>query len=121
MNTWVKSIKESVPDDSIVIVIVGNKIDLEEQRTVTTKEGEDIAASFGVSFFETSAKTGENVDTVFQNLAESVYKPKKGRGKSGGGSGAAANNNNGNKVEPAGNVELGNANAGGSADKKGCC
>ena len=110
-----------------MITIVGNKIDLEEQRTVSTKEGEETAASFGVDFFETSAKTGDNVDAVFQKLAERVYKPKHGSrkaassGSSSGGGGGAANGGSGNNAAPAGNVTLGNANSNSNAKKDGCC
>lgn len=47
------------------IVIVGNKSDRTNDRQVLTSEGESLAAEFGFKFFETSAKTGENVKNVF--------------------------------------------------------
>lgn len=48
--------------------MAGNKIDLTENRQVTTKEGNDLAAKLGIPFIETSAKTGENVTKLFEML-----------------------------------------------------
>ena len=45
--------------------IVGNKCDLEESRVVSTEEGEQAAAEFGFPFFETSAKSGMNIQELF--------------------------------------------------------
>ncbi|CAD8043459.1 unnamed protein product [Paramecium primaurelia] len=58
--------------DKIEMVIVGNKIDLEERREVKTEEAKKFAQKFGFDYFETSAKTGENVDAVFESMANKV-------------------------------------------------
>jgi GTPase KRas protein len=50
------------------MVICGNKCDLAEDRQVTKAEGEDLARSFGVPFFETSALSRINVDESFFEL-----------------------------------------------------
>lgn len=50
--------------DTVQLVLVGNKCDLEEKRKVTREEGEEMAASIGASFFEVSAKTGVNINEV---------------------------------------------------------
>ena len=51
-------------------MILGNKSDLEEQRVVTTEEGENFTRSQGdsVIFMETSAKTNTNIDKVMYLL-----------------------------------------------------
>jgi Ras-related protein Rab-2A len=49
---------------NIVIMLIGNKSDLEASRQVTAEEGEAVAAKHGLHFLETSAKTAENVDEV---------------------------------------------------------
>lgn len=55
----------------VVMTLIGNKCDLEDQRQVTRAQGEMLAVvltrlcSIEVSFIETSAKTGYNVDEVF--------------------------------------------------------
>ena len=51
---------------------VGNKIDLDSSRAVSTEEGEDFANMNGMPFFETSAKSGENIDSIFTNTATEI-------------------------------------------------
>jgi hypothetical protein len=43
----------------LVLVIVGNKLDREKYREVSTQEGRDYAQSISSAFFEVSAKTGQ--------------------------------------------------------------
>eukprot|EP01121_Diplochlamys_sp_Union-15-3_P000387 TRINITY_DN1035_c0_g1_i1.p1 TRINITY_DN1035_c0_g1~~TRINITY_DN1035_c0_g1_i1.p1 ORF type:complete len:203 (-),score=50.69 TRINITY_DN1035_c0_g1_i1:87-665(-) len=57
---------------NVPIVVVGNKRDLEEQRAVTTYEGEEWAKSLGVDFFEVSAKQRFNVDEAFFQLVRRI-------------------------------------------------
>lgn len=47
------------------IILIGNKCDLEDMRQVSTEEGQRFAKQNGISFFETSAKTGDDVVTCF--------------------------------------------------------
>jgi hypothetical protein len=51
-----------------VIALAGNKLDLEAQREVETEEAESYASEAGLSFYETSAKTGINVKEIFIEL-----------------------------------------------------
>eukprot|EP00009_Paramoeba_aestuarina_P003276 CAMPEP_0201516034 /NCGR_PEP_ID=MMETSP0161_2-20130828/7453_1 /ASSEMBLY_ACC=CAM_ASM_000251 /TAXON_ID=180227 /ORGANISM="Neoparamoeba aestuarina, Strain SoJaBio B1-5/56/2" /LENGTH=199 /DNA_ID=CAMNT_0047913023 /DNA_START=74 /DNA_END=673 /DNA_ORIENTATION=- len=52
-------------------VLVGNKVDLEEEhRQVARVEGEDLARSLGIPFVEVSAKTGEGVEELFLDIAK---------------------------------------------------
>jgi len=53
-------------------ILVGNKTDLVEERRVTREMGEALAASMGIDYIETSAKTVENVDQAFTLAAETV-------------------------------------------------
>lgn len=43
-------------------VLLGNKTDLPDQRQIQPEQGEAMAREFGIKFFETSAKTGQNVE-----------------------------------------------------------
>ena len=56
----------------IVLVLAGNKADLERSRQVTLAEAEAYAASIGATLFSTSAKTNKGVDQAFQAIAESA-------------------------------------------------
>ena len=62
---WVNETKDLKREDAI-FVLIGNKIDLESNRLVATKEAEDYATEKGFLFFEVSAKTGDNVDELFE-------------------------------------------------------
>jgi small GTP-binding protein len=53
---------------NIAIILVGNKSDLKNLRAVPTDEAKGFAAENGLSFIETSALNGGNVDTAFQNI-----------------------------------------------------
>ncbi len=45
-------------------MLIGNKIDMEDKRVVTTEEGEQFAKENGLAFLETSAKSSINVEEV---------------------------------------------------------
>ena len=72
IDEWLEELKNYNPDNHI-IMLVGNKCDMIE-RVVTQEEGRKKASEIGALFFECSAKTGENVNKLFFQLAESVLK-----------------------------------------------
>ncbi|EAR93958.1 small guanosine triphosphatase family Ras-related in brain (Rab) family protein (macronuclear) [Tetrahymena thermophila SB210] len=65
---WMKQISERA-DPSVKIVIIATKIDMKDQRKVSTQEGEELAQKYGVKFFETSALEGTNVIEAFKCIA----------------------------------------------------
>lgn len=58
--------------DTLPMVVVGNKADLDAQRQVSTEEGQQLAESFGAAFVETSAKSNQNVDRAFEALIAQI-------------------------------------------------
>jgi len=58
---------------NIVIIIIGNKTDLESERQVPTEEGMEYARKNGFNFMETSAKNSDNVEEAFLRTAKEVY------------------------------------------------
>ena len=68
---WVQLINETT--FNIPIVLIGNKIDDEEEnRIVSTEEGKDFANQNGYLFYEASALSGKNVNNSIYDLCESI-------------------------------------------------
>ena len=73
ISMWLDECRASSTNEHLVIVLVGNKSDLgTTRRRVSRREGEDMAAKYGVLFSETSAKTGDGVDAAFLLAADKV-------------------------------------------------
>jgi small GTP-binding protein len=68
---WIEDCKLNSPK-SVFIILVGNKSDLEEDRQVTTEEGEEFANRYGIRFFETSAKNSININEIFSESVEFI-------------------------------------------------
>jgi small GTP-binding protein len=70
MNNWFESFKEVCPDTPVLIS--ANKVDLNDQRMVPQEPGMMLRDWFQSEYFETSAKTGDEVNNVFSRTAEVV-------------------------------------------------
>jgi small GTP-binding protein len=70
MNNWFESFKEVCPDSPVIIS--ANKVDLVDERMVPHEPGMMLRNWFQAEYFETSAKTGDEVDNVFTRIAEVV-------------------------------------------------
>jgi len=73
LDLWIKELKlYNSPDTKLILV--GNKKDLEEKREIAYSEGEKFVKDYGfLDFFETSAKTGENIRKMFIKVAIVLY------------------------------------------------
>ncbi|KAF9888594.1 hypothetical protein FE257_008526 [Aspergillus nanangensis] len=56
--------------ESFPIMLIGNKSDLRDHRTVSTQQGLRLAQAMGAEYFETSAKEGFNVAAPFQRAVQ---------------------------------------------------
>ena len=72
IKSWVEDCKRLSPK-TVLMVLVGNKIDLEERREVSYNEGSIFAQKNGMLFFECSAKTGNNVEKIFMESTQEIY------------------------------------------------
>lgn len=70
---WLKEVEENAEKDCL-IMLVGNKMDLQEQRTVFVRDGRSFARKNGLAFIETSALDATGVDTAFQRILQEIYK-----------------------------------------------
>ena len=71
IREWIRDIKEEVSEKAIIFLI-GNKIDLTDNRKISKEKGEELAEEYKIPFFEASAKSGENVDEVFKALYKKI-------------------------------------------------
>lgn len=69
LNHWIEDFRSVKSETDVPISIIGNKIDLEDERVVSTQEGKDFANEHNVSFYECSAKLGgELIPQIYVNL-----------------------------------------------------
>ncbi|EAN80470.1 Ras-related protein RAB2B, putative [Trypanosoma equiperdum] len=72
LQTWLEDARSNA-NTAIVIMLIGNKCDLEKKREVSREEGEAFARKHNLVFMETSAKTAQNVDDAFLKTAAMIY------------------------------------------------
>lgn len=63
LTRWLEEVRQNGNPD-MVIMLIGNKCDMDSRRQVSTEEGERFAKDNGLIFLETSAKTAFNVEDV---------------------------------------------------------
>lgn len=73
VEKWRREIKENASSKSMLL-LVGNKCDLEENRKTTKEEAESLAKKSEMDYFECSAKTGKNVNEAIEHLVEQCLK-----------------------------------------------
>ncbi len=72
-----KDIQRYGDNDDYVGIVCANKIDLEEKRVVSKKEAQEFARKRSLMYAEVSAKTGKNIDELFELLMKSIFISKK--------------------------------------------
>ena len=100
LSRWLEEARQHA-QSNMVIMLIGNKNDLEHRRAVSTEEGKAFAEANDLIFLETSAKTAYNVESAFINTAENIH------GKIVSGEIDLTNESHGIKVGMAGNSGVG--------------
>ena len=72
ISKWVDNIEDNVDRNEKVLILVGNKIDI-NRREVTNEEGMNFANERNMKYFETSAKTGYGIKEAFNQIFQDVY------------------------------------------------
>ncbi|KAJ7118063.1 P-loop containing nucleoside triphosphate hydrolase protein [Mycena epipterygia] len=70
-----RHIVKRIKGGDAILILVGNKCDLEARREVSQEEGAALALQLGCKFIETSAKTGHNVDWAVAILVRTLRGP----------------------------------------------
>jgi len=129
---WLKEVEENAEKDCL-IMLVGNKMDLNDQRTVFVRDGRSFARKNGLAFIETSALDATGVDTAFQRILQEIYKTQTkkqlksvnaGRDNMGmGGPGSVGGGGGMGQISHGQKISLGNQPEQGAAPvaKSGCC
>lgn len=73
MKGWVQELHRNV-DETIVLCVVGNKIDLQNERKVSRDEAKQYASSIGATYHEASAKTDQGIAMIFDNIAHGLLR-----------------------------------------------
>ena len=71
VQLWIDDCKKQTPK-TVLLVLIGNKLDLESKREISYEEGRSFANDNNMLFFETSAKTGENIEELFNKSAQTI-------------------------------------------------
>jgi small GTP-binding protein len=71
VKSWLDDIQKQCPKTTF-LVLVGNKIDLENERQIMYEEGDSFAKENNMLYIETSAKTGQNIETLFLKSVEII-------------------------------------------------
>ena len=71
LEKWVEDVRNE-RGTSVVVAIVGNKIDKTGERCISQEEAQEKSKQLGAIYQETSAKTGENVKELFVKIAAEI-------------------------------------------------
>lgn len=69
---WLEELRDHASPD-LAVMLVGNKCDLNNLRTVKKEDANGFAERNGLQFIETSAMDNKNVEVAFQNLIDQIY------------------------------------------------
>jgi len=71
IREWYQDIKKYLPTvENLPTFIIGNKNDLSDQIAITQNEINTLKKELNLNYIETSAKTGDNIKLIFQNIAD---------------------------------------------------
>ena len=70
IQNWMGQIKAHA-NENVIKILIANKSDTQD-REVTFEEGKNLADTFGIEFFEVSAKEGKNINEVFLAISRTI-------------------------------------------------
>lgn len=71
VRAWLSDIHEYAHSD-VIVMLIANKVDRTTERVVSREMGEKLASEYDVTYVETSAKTGLNVEFCFKAIGQAL-------------------------------------------------
>ncbi|KFY26590.1 hypothetical protein V493_04000 [Pseudogymnoascus sp. VKM F-4281 (FW-2241)] len=71
IRTWFSNVEQHATE-GVNKILIGNKCDWDDKRTVSTERGQALADELGIPFLEVSAKANINVEKAFFSLASDI-------------------------------------------------
>ena len=73
-----KKVRENVENiQNVKIKLIGNKIDLINERKITREEAEKVAKDYNIKYFETSAKDDLGIKEAINEIVNDILENKK--------------------------------------------
>ena len=73
VQSWIDDCSKQTPK-TVLLILIGNKNDLNDKREVQYEEGAEFAQKRNMIFLETSAKTGNNINDIFEKSIKQIDK-----------------------------------------------
>ena len=77
INKWIDELQLYSNYEKLSVIIIGNKIDLENQRAVSMEEAEKLSLKYDIPYIEVSVKNDINIKRAFYKLINLISKKKK--------------------------------------------
>ena len=68
LNLWFEELEKNLDLNNLYIYLIGNKADLIQEREVSYEEAKDFADKKNIPYIEISAKTGDNINKLFNQM-----------------------------------------------------
>lgn len=115
VTKWLKEVKDNA-EAHIVVMLIGNKCDLQQLRAVNQEEVVELCKEHNLAFLETSALESTNIELAFQKLISQIYNELKAKSILDGDGGNSQKTLGGGST-----VKIGETKEATPEKKKGCC
>lgn len=121
IQNWLKQIDQHA-SSNVAKVLIANKCDRSD-KVIESERGKALAEAHGLSFFETSAKSGLNVNEVFMHIAKIIIREKIPNATNNMGLSAGNHGNSGKNGQPTKSIKVGleESDKRDSKEVSGCC
>ena len=72
LNLWFEELEKNLDLNNLYIYLIGNKADLIQEREVSYEEAKDFADKKNIPYIEISAKTGDNINKLFNQMIKGI-------------------------------------------------